>query len=78
MEIEVSLPKDSFERISCCATDLGISRSEFVNRAVVSYFDTLDGAPLTRQIDASLEASGSDDETQHVAVAAGRKMALRR
>ena len=42
MKTAISLPNETFERVSRRASDLGMSRSEFFARAAQRYLDELD------------------------------------
>lgn len=68
----ISVPDETFERVSRRASALGMSRSEFFSRAAQRYLDELEAQSLTTQIDRALEALDVPDETQEIAVAAGR------
>ena len=72
MKTAISLPDDVFDRASRRTNELGMSRSEMFARAAGSYLDELDGASVTKQIDATLVAIGDDDESIDWAVEAGR------
>ena len=68
----ISVPDETFERVSRRAGALGMSRSEFFARAAQRYLDELDAESLTTQIDSALEALDAPDEAQEAAVLAGR------
>ena len=72
MKTAISLPDATFEQASERAADLGMSRSEFVTRAVRRYLDQLDADSVTEQINSALERIGTRDDSSSVAVAAGR------
>lgn len=74
MKTAISVPDETFERVSRRAHDLGMSRSEFFTRAAGRYLDELDAESVTRQIDLALEAFGSGDDSGSTAVAAGRRV----
>ena len=68
MKTAISLPDDTYEQASMRARELGISRSEFFARAARRYLDELASRSLTQEVNAALQAAGSDDS----AVAAAR------
>lgn len=70
----ISVPDETFERVSQRAVALGISRSEFFARAAQRYLDELDAESLTMQIDTALEVLESPDEAQEAAIAVGRRV----
>jgi predicted DNA-binding protein len=72
----ISIPDETFERVTQSAHELGMSRSEFFTRAAVAYLDELESKSLTARINAALELIGDDDSYQD-AVEAGRAL-LRR
>jgi predicted DNA-binding protein len=75
MKTAISLPDETYERATRKAAELGISRSEFFARAARRYLDDLaaeSAESLTQQIDEALKVAGVD-ESQEVAVAAGRR-----
>jgi metal-responsive CopG/Arc/MetJ family transcriptional regulator len=72
----ISIPDETFERVTRSARELGMSRSEFFARAAVAYLNELESNSITAQINAALELIGHDDSYQD-AVDAGRAL-LRR
>jgi metal-responsive CopG/Arc/MetJ family transcriptional regulator len=70
----ISVPDETFDRVSRRAVALGMSRSEFFARAAKRYLDQLDAESLTTQIDHALEVLESPDESQEAAVAVGRRV----
>jgi antitoxin MazE6 len=74
MKTAISLPDETFERVSRRASDLGMSRSEFFTRAAQRYLDELDAQSLTGQIDSALERLRGTDEAEAVAVAVGHRV----
>lgn len=72
MKTAISVPDETFVRVSRCASALGMSRSEFFARAAHRYLDELDAESLTTQIDGALEVLGGTDEAQQAAVNVGR------
>ncbi|BBX74937.1 ribbon-helix-helix protein, CopG family [Mycobacterium shinjukuense] len=74
MKTAISLPDETFDRVSRRASDLGMSRSEFFTRAAQRYLDELDAQALTGQIDSALESLRGTDESESAAVAAGYRV----
>ncbi|WP_456788304.1 ribbon-helix-helix protein, CopG family [Cellulomonas sp. P5_C5] len=74
MKTAISIPDETFERVSRRAHDLGMSRSEFFTQAAARYLDELDAESVTRQLDLALDALGAGDDSASVAVAAGRRV----
>lgn len=70
----ISVPDETFERVSRRAGALGVSRSEFFARAAQRYLDELDAQSLTTQIDSALETLDAPDEAQEAAAAVGRSL----
>ncbi|WP_375424565.1 CopG family transcriptional regulator [uncultured Friedmanniella sp.] len=75
MKTAISMPDDTFARVSERAQQLGLSRSELLTRAAVAYLGRLDAASLTARINAALELVGADDDLDDV-VAAGKRHLL--
>jgi len=71
MKTAISVPDEIFNQAGSRAAELGISRSEFFTRAARQYLGQFADASLTQQIDAAIEAAGTDDSGQ-AAAAAGR------
>jgi predicted DNA-binding protein len=74
MKTAISLPDETFDRVSQRASDLGMSRSEFFTRAAQRYLDELDSQSLTGQIDSALERVRGADEAEADAVAVGHRV----
>lgn len=74
MKTAISVPDETFDRVTRRAAALGMSRSEFFARAAQRYLSDLDAESLTKQIDSSLEVLDGPDETQTAAVMAGRRV----
>ncbi len=74
MKTAISLPDETFDRASRRAKALGMSRSEFFARAAVNYMDELDARSLTARMDAALDVIGGTDDSNEVAVDAGRRV----
>ena len=70
MKTAVSLPDDIYWQATQRAVGLGISRSEFVARAIRRYLDELAAQSLTEQVNDALLAAA--DDSNAAAVAAGR------
>lgn len=70
----ISLPDETFDRVSRRARDLGMSRSEFFTRAVQRYLEELDAQSLTNQIDGALEHLSGADEAVGAVVAIGHRV----
>ncbi len=70
----ISLPDETFNRVSRRAAALGMSRSEFFARAAQRYLDELDAESLISQIDNALDVLGAPDDTQEAAVEVGRRV----
>jgi metal-responsive CopG/Arc/MetJ family transcriptional regulator len=76
MKTAISLPNDTFERVSRRAMDLGLSRSEFFARAANRYLEELDSASVTEEINAALRQIRATDDSEEVAVESGRQLLL--
>ena len=74
MKTAISLPDETFERVTRRANDLGMSRSEFFTRAAQRYLDELDALSLTEHINGALERLVGPDEEVADAVAAGHRV----
>ena len=74
MKTAISLPDETFDRVSRTASDLGMSRSEFFARAAQRYLDELDAHSLTGQIDSALERLEGIDDAEADAVARGHRV----
>ena len=70
----ISVPDETFERVTQRTLALGMSRSEFFTRAAQRYLDELDAQSLTNQIDEALAQLGDPDESQNAAVDVGRRI----
>jgi predicted DNA-binding protein len=67
------MPDETFERAEAQAHALGMSRSEFVTRAIQHYLEDLEKGSLTQQIDAALDVIHMDD-TGRIAVELGHRL----
>jgi metal-responsive CopG/Arc/MetJ family transcriptional regulator len=76
MKTAISLPDDTFARADGRAAELGLSRSEFVTRAIQRYLEELDAESVTGQIDAAIALLAGDDSAV-AAAAAGRRLLAR-
>lgn len=74
MKTAISVPDETFDRVSRTASDLGMSRSEFFARAAQRYLDELDVQSLTGQIDSALERLDGTDDAEADAVAIGHRV----
>lgn len=74
MKTAISLPDETFDRVSRTASHLGMSRSEFFARAAQRYLDELDAQSLTGHIDGVLERLDGIDEAEAAAVAMGHRV----
>jgi metal-responsive CopG/Arc/MetJ family transcriptional regulator len=70
----ISVPDDTYERVSKRAQELGMSRSELFSRAAARYLDQLDSESVTRQIDLAVASLGQSDDSSADAVAAGHRL----
>lgn len=68
----ISVPDETFERVTRRAASLGMSRSEFFARAAQRYLDELDAESLTAQIDTALETLDLPDDEYEGPLAVGR------
>ncbi len=74
MKTAISLPDETFDRVTQRAGELGMSRSEFFTRAAQRYLDELDAQSLTEQINGALERFSGTDEGSAEAVAGGHRL----
>lgn len=74
MKTAISVPDETFERVTQRASALGMSRSEFFARAAQRYLDQLDAESLSSEIDHALQRLDATDEAQASAVAIGRRV----
>jgi antitoxin MazE6 len=75
MKTAISVPDQTFEQATRQAAELGISRSEFFARAARRYLDELASRSLTQEVNAALQAAGSDDSVAAAAQAGRRRLA---
>ena len=76
MKTAISLPDDTYERVTRRAGELGISRSEFFARAADLYIDELDRDSVTRAIDEALATETDCDDSNADAVEASHRFLL--
>ena len=76
MKTAISLPDETYARVTRRAQDLGVSRSEFLARAAEHYLGELDRDSLTHAINEALDADVRGDDTNAVAAAAGRAVVV--
>jgi len=74
MKTAISLPDETFARVSRRAKELGMSRSEFFARAAAKYLDELDARALTARMDAALDLITETDVSTEFAVDAGSRV----
>jgi len=70
----ISIPDDTYTRVTRRARELGISRSQLFAQAADRYLDELDGASLTRQIDQALDRLPAANDSAAAAVAVGHRV----
>lgn len=70
----ISLPDETYERVTRRAQDLGMSRSEFFARAAEHYLSELDDESLTDAINEALKGAADGDDSNAAAAAAGRSV----
>jgi len=66
----ISVPDDTYDRVSNRARELGMSRSALFSRAATWYLDELDRQSVTSQIDLAVASLGPSDDAAADAVAA--------
>ena len=74
MKTAISVPDNTYERVSKRARELGMSRSELFSRAAARYLDELDAASVTHRIALAVASFGPRDDSAADAVAAGHRM----
>ena len=72
MKIAISIPDDTFDRVTRAARKLGMSRSELMTKATVAYLDDLESRDLTREIDRVLELMHIDVSDDQAVVDASK------
>lgn len=76
MKTAISVPDETFNRVSERAAELGWSRSEFFSKAAEKYVEHLDAASVTAQIDHAVTLAGADDSASAAVIAGRRHLAL--
>ena len=74
MKTAISMPDETFARVTERAELLGLSRSELLTRAAVAYLESLDADSLTARINAALELVGPDDDVDDFVTAGKRHL----
>ena len=74
MKTAISMPDETYERVSRRASDLGMSRSEFFSRAANHYLEELDAVSLSDQINEALDILGEAENSTTDAVTAGHRI----
>src|SRR5699024_5235624 len=74
MKTAISMPDETYERVSKRANDLGMSRSEFFSRAADRYLEELDAASLSDQINEALDILVEAENSTTDAVTAGHRL----
>lgn len=74
MKTAISVPDETFDRVTERVEELGMSRSEFFSRAAEHYLDTLDEESLTARINTALESLNVADQSQSDAIRAGHRL----
>jgi hypothetical protein len=72
MKTAISMPADTFAKVTSTARALGLSRSEFLTRAAVAYLSELEVDSLKAEINAAAELVNADEDTR-LFVAAGTR-----
>jgi Ribbon-helix-helix protein, copG family len=70
----ISIPDDTFAKVTSTARALGLSRSEFMTRAAVAYLSELEVDSLKAEIDAAAKLVNTDEDTQVFVAAATRRL----
>ena len=68
MKTAISMPDETFHRVTQTASRLGMSRSELMTKAADAYLDELDGQSLTDEINRVLDRLGDDAATDQALV----------
>lgn len=74
MKTAISVPDETFQKVSRRAHELGVSRSEFFSRAATRYLDELDAESVTDQINQAVEAQTLQDDSGPAAVTVGQRV----
>lgn len=70
---EISVPDGTFDRATDAATALGITTSEFFERAAERYLDELSDESLTGRVNAAIDRIGGTDTSNRTAADAGHR-----
>ena len=73
----ISIPDETFSEVERSVAELGISRSEFFVRAAKKYLAELEGASITAQINAAIDAGAVDEDLERDVTEHGRRMLLK-
>lgn len=76
MKTAISIPDETFQRVEQSVAELGISRSEFFARAAKKYLDELEGASITAQMNAALDAGAVDEDLERDVTEHSRRFLL--
>ena len=72
MKTAISIPDDTFDRVTRTARQLGMSRSELMTKAAIAYLDDLDLGDLTLEIDRVLGLVDIDVDADQAVVEASK------
>jgi len=72
MKTAISMPDETFDRVTRTARKLGMSRSELLTVAAVAYLDELDSEALTEAINRAVDLIGDTDDDGRLLVAASK------
>ncbi|HJQ47707.1 MAG TPA: CopG family transcriptional regulator [Amycolatopsis sp.] len=72
MKTAISVPDDTFDAVTHCAAELGVSRSEFFTMAAKRLMTDIRHTSVTSEINVVLDLVEADDDPAEFAVAAGR------
>jgi len=70
----ISIPDDTFAKVTSTARALGLSRSEFMTRAAVAYLSELELDSLKAEIDAAAELLNGGEDTMAFVAASTRRL----
>ena len=72
MKTAISIPDDTFDRVTRTAQELGMSRSQLMTKAAVAYLDNLEADDLTSEIDRVLGMIAIDAQADQAVVEASK------
>jgi metal-responsive CopG/Arc/MetJ family transcriptional regulator len=72
MKTAISIPDETFDRVTRTARKLGVSRSELMTKATVVYLDNLESRELTAEIDRVLGTVVIDADADQAVVEASK------